>query len=934
MPINLEGAVSDKTKEALSQKDNKPDTESGFENGLDFGGFDSFGGDSSGGGGGGFGDFGDFGDFGGDLGDFGGGSSSGGSSDGTSGGNAFGSGGSTPGFGSSGFGGFGTDPFGSGGGGFGQTGFGMGQTQQPVQAKPDLFDMATDFATESLKAGGGLAKDMLKSLKTKNFDDFGSVMSDWIIGAGVLGILGIALRIIGGAASIGGLSRIGINLLVGGGISLGCGLIGLGISTFGMLTRGAPTEKLADMKDIPLDNSVTGGFDGSLGGGSGDFDLFGDEMDSLMNDYLSDLATEDFGTSTTTTEPAPATSTQSTSAWDMWGSSGSDASASSDAIVDSTMSNDEKIAALSSNAPRIDRKFLVENLGTFYEQNAKGFSESTELSPGTTEYDNIRALTLQAIAEAAKVKLAELETDVVSISSSMYSYVIKVDRLRGLTKTDPIKEEMESFFREDANDVGVSATVTIERGYYKIVLTKGVKDIVTVGDCLQVDSVRKYFLDEDNELPFIAGINQFGEPVMANARNYPSMMVVGRPRSGKSWYLNSVIMALTSFNTPEDINFIIIDPKDSELFRTISTLPHVLGLHKGDYLKIFNEVIYEEGERRKQILHDNSAENIWDLRNIRHVKLPVLFILIDEFMTLKGQLEQQGLYKEFEELFNMAITQLPFVGIHIMFIPHRAQGVLNKTARAQVFYSAAIRASNEIVKETLDCKKWDRPLVNAGDTALQMSDVGVEQYVRAAAISTSDTKNAILIKDIAKAWYKMGVDIPKYPTLPFTYNRDEAEIAQLLGLNASDITHVQYDSEHKYSGTSRSSVDERRAIREERKRERDEFGGAATRKSSPNIDAMEDYGEDIELDADWLKEVDSMDFNDDIGDAGDKSALLGKVTASNVFADEDDSSDDDETDSLENGDWVHEVEDDDNSSEGWASNNDVKSLFNSSDWNS
>ncbi len=801
MAINLNNAVSDKMRDKLNAKDNKPTSEPGFENGTDFSSlFDDldsldsgFGGGGNGGSGGGAGGFGGGGSggfddyFGGGAGGSGG---FGGGAGGGFGGASEGFGGGAGGFGG-GAGGFGGDAggFGGGAGGFGGGmgnpfgGFnGVGGMNQPQQQpaepkKKDVFDVASDFTSDALKASGGMFKSLITSIKTRNSDDFVSVAIDWAI-IGLAGIgLGILLKIIGGASSVAALGSLGGSALIAGAISLAFGGIGFGISSLGVLSDGYADKHINEMSDIPIE--------------AGDSVINDDGLDDIYADLLDNFEDEDFDT-----ESAPPSNFD-----DGFGFGTNDSFDDFDEPKDKEYaSNEDRIKSLADNSPRIDRKFLVDSLGPFFPENSSGFSTVEKLDSDSDEFQSIRALVLQAISDASKTDLAELDCDLISVESSLFCYNILCERYKALSKLDDLKREIESQFRSDSEDVSVSATINIEHGNYKIVITKGGNNIVTIGDCLAIKKVKDYISDTENALPFIAGIDAYGIPVLADARNYTTMLIAGKPRSGKSWYVNSVLASLLAFNTPEDVQVLLIDPKKSNLFKTISCLPHVIGLHDGkNMIQIMQEIIDVEGERRKDLLNQYRCDNIWDLRKRKNVKLPVLLVVIDEYMTLMGNLSQVGLDKEFTELFNMAITQLPFVGIHFLFVPHRAQGVVSKITRSMIMFTAAIRADDEIVKETLDVKRWDRPLSKPGDTALKLADEGVVKYVRAAAMTTSDTDNMLLLEDLSRAWYKMGFDAPKCDNMTVSCNRDEAEIANMLGINSSDVVHRQYSNDEMYS---------------------------------------------------------------------------------------------------------------------------------------
>ena len=889
MAINLNNAATADAMDKLNAKDNKPDTEAGFEGGTDFSSlFDDLDGIDGGGGDNPFGGFGDAGSGGGDgFGSAGGGF---GDANGGFGNDGFGNGG---GFGNDGFGGGG---FGTGGG-FGGNGFGdfnlgggqMAQQQQPP--KKDTFDAIMETSGESLKAAGRLFKTFITSVQTKNYNDFVSVMIDWMVMGGVIGVVGIILKIAKGVSGLNMLGAFGGTLLGAGIFSAAFGAIGFGISAMKVLSDADTDKHINDMKDIPtqVDNQTFD--DGSLE------DLYSsmlddfDDMDFTADDLTADSnggGVDDWGSS-------------SSGGVADWGSSSSDSSSDwgSPSTESEDVSNEDRLKNIMTNAPRIDRRFLIEQLLPFFPKNTPGFNIVTELDSGSEEYQQIRALVLQSVADAAKMKIEDLNCEVRSVKENKFSYMIVCDRQTGVKEAD-LKRELNTNFKENSEDVGVEASVVIEHGKYSIVITKGEDALITIRDCLELPNIKDYFLDESHAFPMIAGVDQYGEVVAADYKNYVAMMIAGKQRSGKSWYVNSIIVPLMAFNTPEDINFIIIDPKGSNLFKNIACFPHVIGLHGAeDAVRVMDEVIHIEGDRRKQLLAQYEVDNIWDLRD-SGVKLPVLTIFIDEYMTLKDYCSGKGMEKELTENLKVILTQLPSLGIAVIFVPHRAQGVVDKTVRSVLYFTAAIRAEDEIVKETLDVKSWDRKLAKPGDTALKMSDVGITKYVRAACLTKNDKENTALIKELCKAWYKMGVDIPKKNGLNISYNRDELAIATKLGLNASDVTHIQYSDDNLYDGGGLGSSNKPKYddsyLDNVSKGELsgpsfdfddDNLGMTPVQSNNKASKSSKPTAKEIEVDQEWLDQVTS-DGLEEVNEPDDSGVTEWEdnVTATNIWDDE------------------------------------------------
>lgn len=658
----------------------------------------------------------------------------------------------------------------------------MNQQQQPVIKKKSVVDLAMDASGEAAKSGANIVKDMIKSIALRNYDDFAGYSASLAVIGGVTALLGFALGLTGVLSGVRAISfaSFPFDIMMGGGVASALGIAGIGCSALGILGKNEPNDKLSELPDIPIENKALDNFEFET-----DEALWNDE-----EEYASMLDGVFGGSQTETEDDVSITfnENEEVKGFEL-------TECDFDFVEKPEVSTDELMENLPQHVAIMNRKELYNIFKGFFHTNTPGFSDKLELDIDSDEFKGIRATVFEALAAASKQDIDDIDTEIESIVSTFFCYVIKVRRIKGLTKLEDVKREMEAYFRDSSEDISVVATVSIERNCYKITLTKGISAIVTVGDCLKIPEVESYMLNESNELPFLAGIDEYGNAITANGRNYTTMLIAGKQRSGKSWYVNSIIMTLMAFNSPEDVEFLIIDPKESTLFKTIACMPHVCGLHNdNNIITILQDIIEKEGKRRKKIMADNVAEDIWDLRKRKGIKIPILYIVIDEFMTVLSNLSINGMDKELVEILHVIITQLPSSGIHLLFVPHRAQGVVDKTTRANMLFTAAVRADIEIVKETLDDKRWDRLLTQPGDTALKMVDIGVTKFVRGAAIATSNSDNMTLIENMAKAYYKIGVDIPNMRTVGAGYNRNEQSIKHILMLDSGDSEHVKYDS--------------------------------------------------------------------------------------------------------------------------------------------
>lgn len=697
--------------------------------------------------------------------------------------------------------------FGSGSSSFGSSGFGSSPFGTPVtfgspkigglnqgqlvdtKKEPDALDITIKAVGEASLSTGKVIVSMIKSVSTRNADDIGKFSKNILLtGIGIAGtsLLFFLIGIFGGLS---GMRSLAFDLLISSLLSAGTGLAGIGGSALRIITRGEYVGQ--SISDIPEINSSTSS-DSSL-----EEDISDDDYDDIFDELFGgdddeDNSLDEFDFSTTSDRGSESTNT------------GYEQEKSNTSMADmSPKELQEKFSGLvkdvQSNQPLLTREYLFNTFKNFFMLNNPDFSKKEEIDSYSSEFHNLEVLCTQALAAAAKKDIKEIESKLTQATSTFFCYILRMNRVKGLNKLDDIAREIEAYFRDDAEDESVVATVYIERDYYKIVVTKGVRAVVTIGDCLQLPEVREFFLNTKNRLPIIAGVDDYGNPILADAKNYTTIMIAGKPRSGKSWYVLSIIIVIMIFNLPEDVQLLLIDPKQSTLFTYLSFMPHVCGLHDdSNILQVLRDVIEVEAPRRKKILKDNMCENIWDLRERKGIKIPVLYIVIDEVMTVISNLAPTAQDKEFNRLLSIIVTQLPSLGIYLLLVPHRATGVVDKTMRVNMAFTAAVRAEEEVVKETLDVKKWDRPLTQPGDIALKLSGVGLAKFVRGATVAysndkdISDSLNFVFIENVAKTFYKMGVYIPDMSTIGCGYNRNDNKIKEMLELGGNG-KKVQFD---------------------------------------------------------------------------------------------------------------------------------------------
>ena len=722
-----------------------------------------------------------------DLDDFSGNSSSsfGGSSGGSSpfgGGSSFGGG--------SGFGGssFGRPSF--GGGSFGGSGFGMQrpgfgpqgamQAQLGMQGQQQVNTMDQLGAT-LMKAGSEAMlvtlSSILESLKLRNIDDWAAIGHTWLITGSGVSALGILMLILGLITKskvllLGGLSG---KLIVSGLLTVTAGMLGFGFSMYlksvsDKYFQAAPetsndadslSSALSALDDVPFDTDT--------------------EFDD--NAFYEGDTEEELAKITAALCEEPEEDESATSQFVV------PEEVKVEDTVETTRNDTELLDRIQANVPFLSKKYLFDTMRSLFPLRTPNFAKREELNLDSREVTDLEDKFNDALD---LLTTTGEKVNIKSVYKTIFAYEVRIARPKGVT-TAKLSEELRSFFKKDKDDNSTSiSTVTMEKDYI-VSISRGDFPGVFVGDCFNTDEVEKYMTNEKNVLPVIAGISDTGAVRMVDFKDNLSVIISGRQRSGKSWYVFSTLLTLTAFNTPEDLQLIVVDPKTSPLLKNFSMLPHVLGFHGDEKLNDILTDILDELERRKALLLKENVDNIWDLR-AKGIKLPVLYLVIDEFIQAITKADELGVKKAVLEKLNILLTKAPAYGMGYIIICHRTAGYIEKIMRMNTAFKVVARADVDAVIEELaiDKKEWNHPLLNPGDLAVKGVGFTNAVFLKGTGVTPSDIENGKLSKVIAKAWYKMGVTIPDMSALHTAFNRDEEEVKKILCLDDGE-SKIQYD---------------------------------------------------------------------------------------------------------------------------------------------
>lgn len=274
----------------------------------------------------------------------------------------------------------------------------------------------------------------------------------------------------------------------------------------------------------------------------------------------------------------------------------------------------------------------------------------------------------------------------------------------------------------------------------------------------------KVFVDS-HPLPFLVGVDSVGEPIYRDINKAKHILTGGTTGSGKSTFINQLILTLAMYKSPSDVELYLIDVKQVELTQ-FRDFPHVKGLitRSSDAIKLLQTLIVEM-KHRYSLLEKNAVKNI-GIYNYKNpdTKLPYIVCIIDEYAELT--VDDKEVHKLVQSISQLARA----VGIHLIIATQDPRKeVIPPIIKSNMPSKVAFVCTNENSYMTFLRAKPYYKLLGNGDGVIAF-DGQSEDFVRfQSCMIVDDTNNedaeSELIDKIAKALNKKYKDEPKTNTL-------------------------------------------------------------------------------------------------------------------------------------------------------------------------
>lgn len=258
----------------------------------------------------------------------------------------------------------------------------------------------------------------------------------------------------------------------------------------------------------------------------------------------------------------------------------------------------------------------------------------------------------------------------------------------------------------------------------------GLKEILTNKD-----------YDERKSDSMIAlGKDVSGKVWLSDITKMPHLLVAGATNSGKSVCLNAIILSLMYQNNPDDLRFIMVDPKRVEL-TLYNGIPYLLTPVITDVPKTINALKWcmNEMDQRFDLLSQKGKRNIQSYNETAKVKMPYVIFIIDELADL-----MVAASKEVEGSIIRLAQMARAVGIHLILATQRPSvdvitGIIKANMPARIAFSVASGIDSRTILDTLGAEK----LLGRGDMLFTTAELSKPKRLQGAYVSELEIKKIV-----------------------------------------------------------------------------------------------------------------------------------------------------------------------------------------------
>ena len=269
------------------------------------------------------------------------------------------------------------------------------------------------------------------------------------------------------------------------------------------------------------------------------------------------------------------------------------------------------------------------------------------------------------------------------------------------------------------------------------------RTIVHIRDLLGSEDYRK----SRDKLSIALGMDVVGNLSTANLARMPHLLIAGATGAGKSVGINTIIASILYNATPEEVRFLLVDPKRIELsgYEGIPHLLHPVVVDPKLASRALNWAV-REMERRYKLLEESKVKSFDSYNEISEEKLPYIVIVVDELADL-----MMVASKDVEAAIARLAQMARAAGMHLILATQRPSvDVLTGLIKANFPTRISFKVSSKIDSRTILDTSGAEHLLGAGDMLILAPGTSTLKRIHGAYISEKETSG------IVEFWKKQG----------------------------------------------------------------------------------------------------------------------------------------------------------------------------------
>ncbi|WP_242825239.1 DNA translocase FtsK [Proteocatella sphenisci] len=266
----------------------------------------------------------------------------------------------------------------------------------------------------------------------------------------------------------------------------------------------------------------------------------------------------------------------------------------------------------------------------------------------------------------------------------------------------------------------------------------------------------KTFFEAKSKLTFVLGKDVSGKPMVSDISKMPHMLVAGSTGSGKSVCINGLICSILFKATPDEVKFIMIDPKMVEL-SIYNDIPHLLipvvtDMKKAPYALSW---AVNEMNRRYKLFAQNRVRDISGYNELGDIeeKMPRIVIIVDELADL-----MMVSPNEVEDAICRLAQMARACGMHLVLATQRPSvdvitGLIKSNIPSRIAFAVSSQVDSRTILDSVGAEK----LIGKGDMLYSPQGISKAQRIQGAFISDKEVKD--IVEFISKQFPKQKHEV-------------------------------------------------------------------------------------------------------------------------------------------------------------------------------